>query len=269
MAQWPRSSSTRRTYQARSPGGSRRAVSRATSPRFPATVERLGELAPPVEPGRLERVEAADLGPQRVGAVPARLDRLARPLAVDRDEGEERAAVGGEGAAPADRLDDRRVGQLPGPAVHPAVARRRRAPPAEGAVGVAAGRDAVAQVQHGEPEQLARLAVEVQGVGAAPQDRVGEDLGRPHPVHLVRGRQRVRVDHGPAPGVDLLGDPLRGQRAVDEPGIDLRLDRPRDARRVQVADERAGPDLRRPAEEERRRAQPLDPGGGRARNRPR
>ena len=74
----------------------------------------------------------------------------------------------------------------------------------------------------------------------------------------------MRVDHGPAPGVDLLRDPLRGQRAVDEPGIDLRLDRPRDARRVQVADERAGADLRRPAEEERRRAQPLDPGGGRA-----
>jgi len=72
------------------------------------------------------------------------------------------------------------------------------------------------------------------------------------------------VDHGTAPGVDDLGDPLRRQRAVDEPGIGFRLDRSRDARRVQVADERARPDLRRPAEEERRRAQPLDPGGGRA-----
>src|SRR5262249_33580329 len=108
---------------------------------FPGDRERLGELTPPVEPGRLERIQAADLGPKRVGAIAARLGRLARPLAVDRDEGEERAAIRGKRAAAADRFDDRRVAQLPGPAVHPAVTRRRRAPPAEGAVGVAAGRD--------------------------------------------------------------------------------------------------------------------------------
>ena len=64
--------------------------------------------------------------------------------------------------------------------------------------------------------------------------------------------------------MDLLGDPLRGQRAVYEPGIDLRLDRPGNAWRVQMADERPRPDLRCPAEEERGLAQALDSGGRRS-----
>ena len=233
MAQWPRSSSTRRTYQARSPGASRRVASRATSPRLPGDLERLGELAPPVEPGRLQRVEAVDLGPQRVGAVPARLDRLARPLAVDRDEGEERAAVGGEGAASADRLDDRRVGQLPGPAVHPAVARRRGAPAGRGRSRCSCW------PRRGCP-------------GSARRTRAARSPGRRGPGRRRSGPGRRRRGPRPPPSsasgaggvsgcvwitapprrVDLLGDPLRGQRAVDEPGIDLRLDRPRDARRV-------------------------------------
>jgi hypothetical protein len=61
--------------------------------------------------------------------------------------------------------------------------------------------------------------------------------------------------------VDLAGDLQNGQRARDEPGIDLLLDRSREARRVEVADERPGPQLRDATEEERWRAQPLDVGG--------
>ena len=92
--------------------------------------KRLDELAPPVELGRFQGIQAVDLGPQRVGAVHTWLERLARPLTVDRDEREEWASVRGEGAASANRINDRRVGQPLGLTVHAAIARRRRAPPA-------------------------------------------------------------------------------------------------------------------------------------------